>query len=63
MRRKIYQLTGELGWNNDNKRIKAYAKKMTGNDRLEWLTPYQCFVIIEGLKKMIERECEQYEIR
>lgn len=56
MRRKIYMLTEELGWNNDEKRIRAYAVKMTGTDRLEWLTLRQCFVIIEGLKKMVERK-------
>lgn len=55
-RRKIYILAGELGWNNDERRIHGFAKRMTGVDRLEWLTPTQCGKVIEGLKALIDRQ-------
>lgn len=57
-RRKIYTLTEELGWNNDDQRIHGFVKRMTGVDRLEWLTPYQCGKIIEGLKAILAKEKE-----
>lgn len=55
-RRKIYILTGELGWNSDERRIQGFVKRMTGIDRLEWLTPAQCEKVIEGLKTMVARQ-------
>ena len=58
-RRKIYILTGELGWNNDERRIHGFVKRMTGVDRLEWLTPAQCGKVIEGLKALIDRQKQE----
>ena len=55
-RRKIYQLCGELGWNDDNRRINAFAKRMFGVDRVEWLSQAQCYKLIEALKKMVARQ-------
>jgi len=55
-RRKIYALCEELGWNDDNRRINRFVKRMYGVDRVEWLTMAQCRVIIEALKKMLARE-------
>lgn len=55
-RQKIYRLTGELGWNNNNARINGFVKKMFGVERLEWLNNEQCSKLIEMLKKMVERE-------
>lgn len=55
-RRKIYALCEELGWNDDNRRINAFVKRMFGVDRVEWLTMAQCNVIIEALKKMAARK-------
>lgn len=55
-RKKIYQLTGELGWNDNNARINGFVKKMFGVERLEWLNNEQCSKLIEALKKMVERE-------
>lgn len=55
-RRKIYALTGALGWNNDPQRIQGFVKRMTGVDRLEWLNVSQCEKVIEGLKAMIARQ-------
>lgn len=56
LRRKIYALTGELGWNNDNARINGFVKRMFKVDRIEWLTVPQCHKVIEALKKMVDRE-------
>ncbi len=56
LRRRIYILCEELGWNNDNNRINQFAKRMTGVERIEWLDPAQCVKIIEGLKAMAARE-------
>lgn len=55
-RRKIYMLTGELGWNNNNARINGFVKKTFNVERLEWLNKQQCNVLIETLKSMVERE-------
>lgn len=55
-REKIFALTGELGWNDDNARINGFCKRMFKVDRLEWITPSQCFKLIEALKKMVERK-------
>ncbi len=56
MRKKIYKLTGELGWNNNPTRIKGFIKRMFKTERLEWLTRAQCYKLIEALKEMVERE-------
>lgn len=58
MRRKIYALCGELGWNNDNSRVNGFVKKMCGVERIEWLTMAQCHKVIEALKKMAARQEE-----
>lgn len=55
-RRKIYALTASLGWNDNPQRIQAFAKRMTGMDRLEWLSAAQCRKVIEGLKAMQSRQ-------
>lgn len=55
-RRKIYKLTGELGWNNNNARINGFVKKMFKVERLEWLNKQQCNSLIEMLKSMVERQ-------
>lgn len=56
LRRKIYALTEELGWNDNNERINGFAKKMFKVDRIEWLTVSQSHKIIEALKKMVARK-------
>ena len=55
-RRKIFALTEELGWNDDPRRIQGFVKRVTGVDRLEWLTVAQCEKVIEGLKAMVARQ-------
>ena len=56
MRKKIYKLTGELGWNDNPTRITGFIKRMFKVERLEWLTRAQCFKLIEALKDMVNRE-------
>lgn len=55
-RRKIYALTEALGWNDDPRRVQGFAKRITGVDRLEWLTMAQCEKVIEGLKAILARQ-------
>lgn len=54
-RRMVYKLTEELGWNNNDARINGFVKRMFKIDRLEWLDQAQCSILIESLKKMVER--------
>ena len=54
-RRRIYHLCQQLGW-TDVDQINGFARRMCRVDRVEWLNPRQCRVIIEALKKMIERK-------
>lgn len=56
LRRKIYALCDSLGWNNDNQRINAFAKRMCGVERIEWLEMAQCCKIVEALKAMAARQ-------
>jgi len=56
LRRKIYALCDSLGWNNDNQRINAFAKRMCGVERIEWLNMAQCCKIVEALKAMAARQ-------
>lgn len=55
MRRKIYMLCETLGWNDNDRRIAGFCKRMFGIERVEWLNEKQCFHLIEALKKMVER--------
>jgi phage gp16-like protein len=55
-RKKIYKLTEELGWNNNNARINGFVKKMFKVERLEWLDDEQCSRLIEMLKSMVKRK-------
>ena len=55
-RRKVYALTEQLGWNNDNRRINGFVKRMFAVDRIEWLNHQQCSKLIEALKQMAARE-------
>lgn len=55
-RRKIYALTEALGWNDDNRRINGFVKRVAGVDRIEWLNVAQCEKVIEGLKAILARQ-------
>ena len=60
-RRKIYALTEALGWNDDNRRINGFVKRVTHVDRIEWLSIAQCKKVIEGLKAILKREQQKKE--
>lgn len=55
-RKKMYMLMKELGWNDA--RVRGFAKKMVGTETIEWLNHQQCSTLIEGMKKMLERQEE-----
>lgn len=59
LRKKVYALTGELGWNDNNNRINGFVKKMLNVERIEWLSYAQCNKLIEILKKMVKRQEEE----
>ncbi|MCK5296553.1 MAG: regulatory protein GemA [Alphaproteobacteria bacterium] len=58
--RKIYALWGELKRlkaveNGDRKALRAFVKRMTNKEAPEWLLPQESYLVIEALKKWIER--------
>jgi len=53
---KIKALESELGWIDNPKRLKAFMKKYTGTENLNWLTFYKASNLIESLKKVLKRE-------
>ncbi len=56
-RKKIFYLTGQLGWNDNDERINGFVNKIFRVERLEWLNRQQCHKLIEMLKQMVkERE-------
>lgn len=59
LRRKMYMLTVDLGWEDDVTRIGGFVKKQTGTEVIQWLTVHQCNIVIEGLKKIIEKQSKE----
>lgn len=57
----ILDLAKKLGWHNEPWRLKGYIKKFAKVEDVTWLTPKQASNIIEGLKKMIQREEKRSE--
>jgi hypothetical protein len=55
-RQKIYMLTTELDWDNNKSRINGFVKKMFKVECVDWLDSQQCSVLIESLKKMVDRK-------
>ena len=53
---KIKALERELGWKDNPKRLKAFMKKYTGVENLNWLTYSKASNLIESLKKVAARE-------
>lgn len=53
---KINELAKALGWENDPRRLHGFIKKYAKCDRPEWLTKRAAQGIIDGLKKMLERQ-------
>lgn len=54
LRRKIYMLARELGW--DPAQVNGLAKRMFRVERQEWLSPAQCGKLAEALKAMLARK-------
>lgn len=51
----ILKLASALGWDDNPKRLQGFIKKYAKVDAVDWLTPQQASRVIEGLKKMVER--------
>lgn len=60
MRKKIYILTVELGWDKNPKRLEGFCKRLFKVEKVEWLDERQCYQLIETLKDMVKRK-EQYK--
>lgn len=60
-RRKIYALCRELGWHRKPAYVNGFCKRLCSVDRIEWLTPAQCYQVIEALKDMVRRKKEKEE--
>lgn len=56
MRRKIYKLEQDLGWQDNPNRLKGHMKKMRIYSEVNFLTPHQCFQLIESLKAVAKRQ-------
>lgn len=54
LRRKIYALAAQLGWNQDQ--VNSLSRRMFRVERQEWLTPAQCGKLVEALKAMLGRK-------
>ena len=55
-RKMIYKLTEELEWNDNEKRINGFVKRMFKVESLMWLGWEDCSKLIEILKKMVRRK-------
>ncbi|MCR4442946.1 MAG: regulatory protein GemA [Peptococcaceae bacterium] len=53
---KIKQLATELGWGDNPKRLRGFIKKYAGVENMKWLRERQASNIIEGLKKIQQRQ-------
>ena len=56
MRKKIYRLEGDLGWQGNPARLAGHMKRMGINSDIVDLTPRECFQIIESLKAVAKRQ-------
>lgn len=56
MRKKIYILTVELGWDKNPKRLEGFCKRLFKVEKVEWLDDRQCYQLIETLKDMVARK-------
>ena len=56
MRKKIYILTVELGWDKNPKRLEGFCKRLFKVEKVEWLDKRQCYKLIETLKDMVARK-------
>jgi hypothetical protein len=55
---KIDRLVEELEWDDNPKRLEGFCKKYSKVDKPQWLTKSQAWRLIEGLKKILEKNSE-----
>ncbi len=55
----IRGLEKQLGWSDDPKRLQGFVKKFAKVDDVKWLTAKQASKIIEGMKKIVDRDKER----
>lgn len=55
----ITDLEKDLGWKGEPWRLKGFLKKYAKVEEMSWLTPRQASNVIEGLKKILEKEKKQ----
>lgn len=53
---KIEQLIAALGWSDNPKRLEAFMLKYAGVAKIGWLTKRKATGLIDGLKKILERQ-------
>lgn len=58
----IEDLAVRLGWHGEPHRLKAFIKRNTGVEDINWLTPRHASNIIEGLKNMITQRDAKAEL-
>ncbi|SKC68504.1 regulatory protein GemA [Maledivibacter halophilus] len=54
--RKIRALEKQLGWNDNPKRLLGFTRKFYKVEKLQWLKFDQASNLIEGLKKVLDRQ-------
>lgn len=52
----IRKLAAELGWNDNPKRLAGFIQRQAGVEHERWLDAGGAWKVIEGLKKMLQRE-------
>lgn len=55
----IASLEYQLGWKDNPERLRGFLKKNNYPESLKWLTVKQASNVIEGMKKLLEREKEK----
>lgn len=55
----IRKLAAELGWGDNPKRLAGFIKRQTNVEHERWLDAGGAWKVIEGLKKMLQREASK----
>ena len=53
---KMKDLSKELGWDKNPKRLRGFCTKYAGVDNPDWMTKQQAWRIIEGLKSLVKQQ-------
>lgn len=56
---KIDQLIRGLGWDDNPKRLEQFMLKYAGVAKTQWLTKRKAIGLIDGLKKILDRQATQ----